>query len=160
MTTDIENRIEFRNAGQEISQLVGVLPERLLLVQEFRRHGIALEHLDRRGVEGSLATLGGGDGELDLLMKDLPRMGELGLGLRIRPARSTGVHGGVIHTRYHPVEWSRPGIWAWEVRTTSTLGAILSGCVSCVVFLRGLVDPQELGPGRPYIGYGGAADDE
>lgn len=79
MATDIENGIELRNAWQEISQLVRVLPKRLLLIQEFRRYGVALEHLDRRRVEGSLTTLRGGDGELDLLMEDLPRVSKLGL---------------------------------------------------------------------------------
>lgn len=79
MSTNVEKSIKLAGAGQHIGQFVRVAPERLLLVQEGRRGRVGLEHLHRGWVEGCLAALGGGDGELDLFVEDLVGVGEFGL---------------------------------------------------------------------------------
>lgn len=79
MSTNIEQRIKLPHAGQHLTQLVRVAPQRLVLVQEGRRGGVRLEHLDGCRVEGRLAALGGGDGELGLFVEDFVGVGEFGL---------------------------------------------------------------------------------
>jgi hypothetical protein len=79
MSTDIENRIELSGARENISELLCILPERRLLLEEFRRNGVVLEHFYRGGVERSFAALGRGNGELGLVMEDIPGVREFGL---------------------------------------------------------------------------------
>lgn len=58
---------------------MGVLPQRLLGVQEVDSDLVILERLDRARVEGRLAALGGGDGQVDLVVENMPGVGEFGL---------------------------------------------------------------------------------
>lgn len=79
MAADVEDSVELGDLGGDIGQLDGVGPESLLLFQELGRGGVALEHLHGAGVERGLATLGGGDDQLGLLMENFPGVSELGL---------------------------------------------------------------------------------
>ena len=79
MSTDVENGIKLASPRKDIRELVRVLPESSLLLQERLGDGVGLEHLDGVRVQRGLAALGGGDGELDLVVQDLMRVSELGL---------------------------------------------------------------------------------
>lgn len=79
MSTNIEQSVKLPSAGQYITQLVRVAPQRLLLVQEGGRGRVGLEHLDGGWVEGCLAALGRGDGQLGLFVEDFVGVGEFGL---------------------------------------------------------------------------------
>lgn len=68
-------------AARELGERLGGLPEVLVLLEEGRRRGVRLEHLDRGGVEGRDAALGRGEGQLGArLDEDVVGVGELGLG--------------------------------------------------------------------------------
>jgi hypothetical protein len=79
MSTNIEDRIKLARPGDNLTQSVRVLPQRLLAVQEIDRLLILLECLDGARVEGRLAALGGGDGQLDLSVEDMPWVGKFRL---------------------------------------------------------------------------------
>ena len=66
MSTNVENSIEFTSLEKYILKLNGVLPQSLLLLQEFCGDGVILEHLDGGGVEGGSAAIRGGDCQLGL----------------------------------------------------------------------------------------------
>lgn len=79
MSTDVKNGIKLACAGHNVRQAEGVLPQRLLRVQEVDGDVVVLELLDRARVEGRLAALGRGDGQVDLGVENMPGVGEFGL---------------------------------------------------------------------------------
>lgn len=79
MATDVEQSSEFVNLGQDIGQFDGVGPEVLVVLQVFGADRVALEALDRAGVERSLSSLGRGDHDLRLVLENMVRVGEFGL---------------------------------------------------------------------------------
>lgn len=79
MSTNVENSIKLASAGNHIRQLLGIGPQRLLVIKERLRNGVGLEHLHGALVEWGLSTLRGGDSQGSLLVQDFPGVSELGL---------------------------------------------------------------------------------
>lgn len=79
MAPNIENSIKLARPRQHLRQLVRVRPQRLLFLEEGRRHRVGFEGLDRARVQRGLAALGGGDGQGDFVVEDVVGVGEFGL---------------------------------------------------------------------------------
>lgn len=88
MATNVEDGVELAGTSSNIGELNGVVPERLVVLEEVLGGGVGLEHLHGALVEGSDAALGGGDGDLSLLREDIVGVGELGLFILLDPCHS------------------------------------------------------------------------
>lgn len=75
-----EDGVELGSAAAELLDGGGVLPESLLVLEEGHGDGVFLGELDGAQVERGDATLGGDDGDLDVVLsEDLVGVGEFRL---------------------------------------------------------------------------------
>jgi len=77
MSPNVEDSVELIRFTQEAAQLLGVLPQRLLLTKEFRRL-VALGSLYRTLIQRCGTAFGRGNGQICLAFKLVVRMGEFG----------------------------------------------------------------------------------
>lgn len=71
MTTNVENRIEFGNPGQNVGQLLRIGPERLVLLQKLGRDRVIFERFCRAGVERCFTSIRRCDNEFGFVFEDL-----------------------------------------------------------------------------------------
>jgi hypothetical protein len=80
MSTHVEDGVKLAGTRHNVGEAQGVLPQRLLAVQELDRGVILLEGLDGCLVDWSFTTLGRRNGDFDtLVVENLPGVGEFGL---------------------------------------------------------------------------------
>ena len=79
MSANVEDGIKFLGAADKARQLLGILPQRLFVVQEMHRCFVVLCGLDRARVKRSLSTSWTGNGDLGMGCKNVIGMGELWL---------------------------------------------------------------------------------
>lgn len=80
VTARVEDSVVGVGGRGELGEGLGGFPEVLVVLQEGLAGGVLLEHLDRGGVQGRKATLGGGEGELCAgFDEDVVGVSELGL---------------------------------------------------------------------------------
>lgn len=79
MAARVEHGVELARARDQVGELVGVLPDVLLLGEEGLAYGVVLAGVQGGRVERGLAAVGGGDDQLGLRVQDVEGVGELGL---------------------------------------------------------------------------------
>jgi hypothetical protein len=75
----VKHGVKVGGAPCDLGQLNCLLPDVGVVLVEVGADGILLEELDGGRVQRGFAALGGRVGQLDLVVKDVPRVGELGL---------------------------------------------------------------------------------
>ena len=79
MPAYIEQRIILRCLPHEVGELVGVFPERFLVLEKGLRCGVAFGCFYRGGVQGCFSAFGRGDGDVDAgFFEDVVWMREFG----------------------------------------------------------------------------------